>query len=97
MIMFCVVFVSVLSRDFGPMLTAERRSTKLSLQSSEVSDSAEVGAMKPEVKETSEDDAYSGEDACTATPSPLYILIALLCRSSGSSEGSALPMVSLCV
>ena len=52
------------------MLTAERRSTKLSLQSSEASDSAGEGTMKPVARESLEDDAYSGEDAWTVTSSP---------------------------
>ncbi len=63
MMLFCVVLVSVLGRDFGPMLTAERNATPAPSHKRHV-DEEQPTVMKAHSLNTAvepSEDSYSGE------------------------------------
>ncbi len=67
MMLFCVVLVSVLGRDFGPMLTAERNATPAPSHKGHV-DEEQPTVMKAHSLNTAvepSEDSYSGETSLT--------------------------------
>ncbi len=63
MMLFCVVLVSVLGRDFGPMLTAERNATPAPPHEGRVDEEQPTVMKANSLNDTGEssEDSYSGE------------------------------------
>ncbi len=61
MMLFCVVLVSVLGRDFGPMLTAEKISTISNLSRQEEAEQPTEMKTRSINESKSSEDAYTGK------------------------------------